>query len=131
MMTRSRLRLGPLAAPLRHCVAAVAMFAQCLMVIAPLSDAREAAPLPPSVSSILEFGNSHVAINADHGHQVSHDATTCPACIAQSLVAHVSRPVRAPVPDAGLRTSGEPARKVIRPFQYRSLLRSRAPPFVI
>jgi hypothetical protein len=128
MMIRSRLRLGPLATPLRHCVAAIAMFAQLVMAIAPIADLQDAAPLTPTIASIVEMGNTHTAFDTDHGHQHNHDASTCPACIAQSLVAQVASPTR-----ALLHVGDEHATAVVTtelPLQahYLSLQRSRAPP---
>lgn len=128
MMPRSRLRLGLLAAPLRHCVAAVAIFAQCLMVIAPLADAREAAPLPPTIALVMEAGRTHRAVDTDHGHQDKHNAATCPACIAQTFVADVTRPASILIVASDERALRDPSDERALQPQLLSLQRSRAPP---
>ena len=128
MMIHSRLRLGPLATPLRHCVAVIVMFTQCLMVIAPIADLQDAAPLTPTIASAFEMGMTHTAFDTDHGHQHQHDSSTCPACIAQSLVAQVSPPTRAFVPESDERTIREATDERALHSQRTSLQRSRAPP---
>lgn len=123
-----RLRLGPIAAPLRHCVAAIAMFAQCLMVIAPIADLRDAAPLPRTLASVVELGVSHVAVDTDHGHQHAHDPSTCPACIAQSIIAHVNPPTRAFAVVVDERTRLDLLTAVPHQTRYPTRQQSRAPP---
>ncbi len=128
MMHRPRLRLGPLATPLRHCVAAIAMFAQCLMVIAPIADLQDAAPLPPTFASVVEIGLSHASVDTDHGHQHAHDPSTCPACIAQSLIAHVSPPTRAFAVVVDEHTRRDLSTAVPHQTRYPTRQQSRAPP---
>ena len=128
MMPRPRPWLGPLANPLRHCVAAVAMFAQCLVVVAPLADAREAAPLPPTIASALEASRTTLAVDRDHGHQNKHNAATCPACIAQTFIAHVTPPASSIVLASDERVPRDPTNERALPPHFLSLQRSRAPP---
>lgn len=128
MMSRSRPWLGPLATPLRHCMAAVAMFAQCLVVIAPLADAREAAPLPPTIASAMEAGRTNLAVDSDHGHQNKHNAATCPACIAQAFIAHVSPSTSILLVESDERALRNPTSERALQPQLLSLQRSRAPP---
>src|SRR5450759_571003 len=101
MMIGSLFRPGPLATAVRHCVAAVAMFAQCLMVVAPLADARDAGPWRPSIASILEAARSHRAVDTQHSQPHQHNPATCPACIAQTLHASLPAPARALLAESG------------------------------
>lgn len=125
MLTR---RWAPVATALRHSVAAFTIFAQLLVIVAPLADAREAAPLPPTLAAIFEMGQSQAAVDTDHGHQHQHDSATCPACIAQTIVADVATPQRGLIPESGERARLEHRHEQAPPPQFLSLQRSRAPP---
>ena len=128
MLIRLPFRPGPIVTVVRQCVVAVAMFAQCLMVIAPLADARETDPWRPSIASILEAGRSHHAVDTQHGHPHQHDPATCPACIAQTLHANLPGAARAPLAEAGERVLGvSPSEREHQPH-FLSLQQSRAPP---
>ncbi len=70
------------------CVGALAMFAQLLLLIAPFGEVRERGTVTRTLAA-AESASGISTIAADHGASRPHDATTCPACIAQSLHAQL------------------------------------------
>lgn len=110
-------------------LASLAVFAQVLMLFTPLIEVRDSAGLRPVIAAGVTAPTS-VAIGAQHDRQSPHNATTCPACIAQSLFARVESGVRLPSLVIAERTPIDLRAEVLPHHDPPSTHHSRAPPFV-
>jgi hypothetical protein len=120
---------GELAIAIRRALSSVAIFAQLLLIFAPLVELHDGGAAPRALAAaVAPSGAALVAGQPDR--TPPHNPTTCPACIAQSLHAQLESGVRLPtvvvavgapidLPTAGLRYQDLPATH-----------RSRAPPVV-
>jgi hypothetical protein len=91
---RSVLR-GELATAIRRALASVAIFAQVLLLFAPLIEVHDGdAGARVVVAAVGTSGAAMVAGLPDR--TPPHNPTTCPACIAQSLHAQLASGVRLP-----------------------------------
>lgn len=74
---------------IRHALTSVAIFAQLLLLAVPLVEIHDVETGPRTISAgLASSGNTMLA-----GHESrvpSHNPTTCPACIVQSLHAQVA-----------------------------------------
>lgn len=78
-----------LAMAVRHAVACVAIFAQALLLFTPLVELRDAHAGPSTISAGAITPDAP-SVAPQHERSRQHDATSCPACIAQSLHAQVA-----------------------------------------
>jgi N-acetylglutamate synthase/N-acetylornithine aminotransferase len=112
---------------IRRALTSAAVFAQALLVCSPLVEVRDA----EVHNRVLAAGVSTPGITtmaADRGTASHHNATTCPACIAQSLHAQVVSPVRMPTFVIGERAVSQAPGVVAAHHDPPSAHHSRAPP---
>ncbi|MEP6590687.1 MAG: hypothetical protein ABJC19_05850 [Gemmatimonadota bacterium] len=115
---------------LTRSLASVVIFAQLLLIITPLVEVHEgnaatqaAVGAPPA--------NGSAAISAGQPATPEHNATTCPACIAQSLHAQLAFGVRLPMSVVAERGPVD-VRPTLRPHHDPPAAhQSRAPPVAI
>ena len=120
---------GGLATAVRHAIAGVATFAQLLLLFTPLVELRDTESGPQSIS-VASIAPDSPSIGANHGQVPPHNATTCPACIAQSLHAQLVAGVRLPTTIVA-ELAPPDIRNVALPYHDPpSTHRSRAPPLV-
>jgi hypothetical protein len=118
---------GELAPAIRRALASVAIFAQLLLVFAPLLEVRDGDNGTwPIAVGVTTPGALMVAGQPDHRPQ--HNPTTCPACIAQSLHAQLESSVRLPVVVVAQRAPVDLRTASLRHHDPPSLHHSRAPP---
>lgn len=102
-----------------------ALIAQCFALVAPLADVHTVTL--PSLGALLTPSGAP-AVEAPHPNPVHHDALTCVACIAQSLVAlRSATPVAAPMSD-GVAELGEVGRVSSRSNAPGTPYHPRGPP---
>lgn len=122
-------RRGGLATATRHALACVAIFAQLLLLFTPLVELRDTESGPQSIS-VASISPDSPSIGANHGQAPPHNATTCPACIAQSLHAQLVASVHLPTTITA-ELAPTDIRNVALPYHDPpSTHRSRAPPVV-
>jgi hypothetical protein len=120
---------GSLKSAIWHSLAATAVFAQVLMLFTPLIEVRDTdAPGRVIAAGVTTPGSAAMA--SERGRTSPHNATTCPACIAQSLFAQVESSVRLPTLVVAERTPVDLRAEVLRHHDPPSTLHSRAPPVV-
>lgn len=107
----------------------MAVFAQVLMLFTPLIEVRDRdAPGRAIAAGVTAPGSATVA--AERSRAAPHDATTCPACIAQSLFARVESGVRLPTLAAAERAPADLRAAALPHYDPPSSHHSRAPPVV-
>lgn len=120
---------GSLHSGIRHALASVAIFAQALMIAAPLVEVRDANAGP--VAFVIGAASPDApTVAAEHSQAVPHNAATCPACIAQSLHAQRTADVRLPTVVVVERTPTDRHEAVLPHHDPPSTHHSRAPPVV-
>ncbi|MES2124209.1 MAG: hypothetical protein V4503_05920 [Gemmatimonadota bacterium] len=87
---------GDLAQAMTRSLASVAIFAQLLLIITPLVDVHEQGEAQVA-ALITQAPTGGSALTASQPATPEHNATTCPACIAQSLHAQLASGVRLPL----------------------------------
>jgi len=112
---------------LRRALTSVAVFAQVLLVCSPLIEVRDG-EIHHRVLAAGVCTPGVATISADRASTSHHNATTCPACIAQSLHAQVVSPVRMPTFVVGERTVTHAPGVVAPHHDPPSAHHSRAPP---
>ena len=118
-----------LATAVRRALASVATFAQLLLLFTPLVELRDTDSGPHAITA-ASLTPDAPSVGASHGQAVPHDATTCPACIAQSLHAQLVASVRLPTAIVAEPTPTEFRTDVLPYHDPPSTHRSRAPPAV-
>ena len=118
-----------LATAVRHALASVATFAQLLLLFTPLVELRDAQSGPQSIS-VASITPDAPTVGANHGQAAPHNATTCPACIAQSLHAQLVAGVRLPTTVVAERAPTDIRNVALPHHDPPSTHRSRAPPVV-
>ena len=118
---------GSLATAIRRSLASVASFAQLLLLFAPLVELRETGHGTDTVEAGVTAPNAP-ALDVQRGQAQHHDATTCPACIAQSLHAQLVGPVRLPTNVIAEQAPVEIPGAAVQTLDPPATHRSRAPP---
>ena len=122
-------RGGKLRSTIWRALAGMAVSAQVLMLFSPLVELRDSDARGPRLAA--GFATPGIAtIGSERSHAPPHNATTCPACIAQSLHARVEPGVRLP---AAIVAEGAPIDLRITVLPHHdppSTHLSRAPPSV-
>lgn len=122
-------RRGGLTTAISAALASVAVFAQLLLLAAPLIEIHDVDVGARVVSAVLT--SSHNVIAAGHENRTpAHNPTTCPACIAQSLHARVEQGVRLPTLLVASRTPPDVRAALLPHHDPPSTHHSRAPPTV-
>jgi imidazolonepropionase-like amidohydrolase len=126
MLTRVR---GDVTSAICRSLAGVALFAQVLTQFAPLAELRDSAGparvLAPGITT-----PTAATLAAQHDRAPPHNATTCPACIAQSLHARVESSVRLPALAVAEQAPTDRRTTTLRHHDPPSSHHSRAPPIV-
>jgi hypothetical protein len=120
---------GSLTSAIWHSLSAVTVFAQVLMLFTPLIEVRDTDP-PGRVIAAGVTTPASATMAAERGHAAPHNATTCPACIAQSLFARVESSVRLPTLVVAGRAPADLRAAVLPRHDPPSTHHSRAPPVV-
>lgn len=120
---------GSLKSAIRHSLAGMAVFAQVLMLFTPLLEVRDT-EAPGRVIAAGVTTPSGATLASERGRTSPHNATTCPACIAQSLFAQVESSVRLPTLVVAERAPVDLRAEVLRHHDPPSTHYSRAPPVV-
>lgn len=110
-------------------LASLAVFAQVLMVFTPLIEVRDSTGQQLIIAAGVTMPTA-ATIGAEHDRPSPHNATTCPACIAQSLFARVESAVRLPSLVVAERRPVDLRAEVLPHHDPPSTHYSRAPPFV-
>jgi len=110
-------------------LAATAVFAQVLMLFTPLLEVRDT-DAPGRVFAAGVTTPASASMGTERGRATPHNATTCPACIAQSLFARVESCVRLPTMVVAERAPVDLRAEVLRHHDPPSTHHSRAPPVV-
>ncbi|MES2304815.1 MAG: hypothetical protein V4558_04880 [Gemmatimonadota bacterium] len=114
---------------IRRALSGVATVAQLLLLIMPLVDRNENGSAPVSIQSLVAGSGSSMGA-ATPTSTTHHDATTCPACIAQTLFAHVAFGVRLPTSIVSERAPADVRPLLLPHHDPPSSHQSRAPPAV-
>ncbi|MEO5797946.1 MAG: hypothetical protein ABIZ70_11655 [Gemmatimonadales bacterium] len=122
-------RRSELAISIRRALAGVATVAQLLLLIMPLVDRNENGGAPLSIQALVSGSITSIgaAVPTSATH---HDATTCPACIAQTLFAQVAFGVRLPTSIVSERAPADVRPLLLPHHDPPSSHQSRAPPAV-
>ena|ERR1017187_1580481 len=126
MLTRLQ---GDVTSAICRALAGVALFAQVLMVFAPLAELRNSAG-PTSVLAAGITTPTAATLAAQHDRAPPHNPATCPACIAQSLHARVEASVRLPTLAVAEQAPTDRRTATLRHREPPSAHHSRAPPIV-
>ena len=110
-------------------LASTAVFAQLVVVLAPLVEIRDSEG-PVRVLAAGVTTPAAVTIGAERGQAPPHNATTCPACIAQSLHAQVESGLHLPTLMVAERAPFDRRTTVLPHHDPPATHRSRAPPLV-
>lgn len=98
MRRRGWFRLNQVGRTVERFLTAAVLVAQCFAIIAPLGDDH---PVATTSQIQIQGSSSHAQWNVPQPDTAHHNAATCVACIAQSLVAARSaNPVSVPLPGA-------------------------------
>jgi len=118
-----------LATVTRRALTGVAIVAQLLLLLAPLVELHDHDAGPRAITGETSAaGAAMVAGQPSRGQP--HNATTCPACIAQSLHAQLASGVRLPTAIEMLRLTSDLRDTFLPHHDSPSTHRSRAPPVV-
>lgn len=109
---------------LRRSLALVALGAQASALAAPLLDVPAAAR--EIAITDVAAGTASLTRSTNPGHQ--HDPATCPACIAQSIVALGSSPAARVVGTPTIRRLSPPDQSENRGIATAQVVRTRGPP---
>jgi hypothetical protein len=120
---------GSLKAAIWRSLAGMAVFAQVLMLFTPLIEVRDT-DAPGRVIAAGVTTPASASIASERGRTSPHNATTCPACIAQSLFAQVESGVRLPTLVVAERAPVDLRAAILRHHDPPSTHHSRAPPVV-
>ena len=120
---------GTLESAIWRSLAALAVFAQALMLFTPLLEVRDT-DAPGRVIAAGVTTPASASMAAERGRATPHNATTCPACIAQSLFARVESGVRLPTLVVAERAPVDLRAEALRHHDPPSTHHSRAPPVV-
>jgi hypothetical protein len=120
---------GGLKSAIWRSLAAMAVFAQVLMLFTPLIEVRDT-EAPGRVIAAGVTTPASASMASQRGRTTPHNATTCPACIAQSLFARVESGVRLPTLVVAERAPVDLRAEVLPHHDPPSTHHSRAPPVV-
>lgn len=113
----------------RRALSSVAIFAQVVLIFAPLVDLHDGDGARRVIAAGLTTPDAPT-MAAQTGHPLQHNATTCPACIAQSLHAQLSAAVRLPTVPVAERSVADRRSAALPQHDPPATLHSRAPPVV-
>jgi hypothetical protein len=113
----------------RRALSSVAIFAQLLLLFTPLVELRDGDTDSRAIAAGITRPDAP-SMAPQHEQAQQHNATTCPACIAQSLHAQLTAPVRLPTTIVAERTPTEIRREVLPGHDPPTAHLSRAPPVV-
>lgn len=113
----------------RRALSSVAIFAQVILIFVPLVDLHDGDGAGRIIAAGLTTPDSPT-IAAQQGQQPQHNATTCPACIAQSLHAQLSAAVHLPTVPVAERRVVDRRSSTLPQHDPPTTLHSRAPPVV-
>ncbi len=120
---------GSLLLAIRRALISVAVFAQVLLVFAPLLEVREDDTAARGIISAVTNHGDAAWVSA-HERPAPHNPTTCPACIAQSLHARLESGVRLPTVVVVDRALADRRTTLVPHHDPPSTHHSRAPPVV-
>ena len=120
---------GEGATAVRRALASVAVFAQLLLLLGPLVEVHGSGSGPGTLV-VAGSASGSVLAARQPGNPTPHNATTCPACIAQSLHAQLASGVRIPTLVVAARAPTDLRPALLPHHDPPSTHHSRAPPVV-